>query len=265
MGVLVTYVRVLGSVELVPVDAQGDTACSVSRSPRMRRLLAALVTRANTVASVDWLAYALWDEAPPGAAPNAIQNLVCRLRPALAETGGSAALVTRPRGYCLELERADLDAWMFEDLLTQAWAAASTPATAAVILDRALGLWGGPAYDEFAQEQFARTDAVRLTELRAAAEEARAAADLRLGRAHAAILRLEPLTRAHPLREGPHAQLIVASYRAGLRTEALEVYRRYREHLREELGLEPSSMLNELQASVLRGDSPYDSAVRDGW
>jgi len=254
----VTYVRVLGSVELLPVDPDRASACSVSRSPRARRLLAALLIRANQVASVDWLANALWTQVPPVSAPGAIQNLVSRLRSALAVAGGFAVVVTRPPGYCLQIDRADLDASLFEDLLTTAWAVASRPDQAAVILDRALELWAGPAYDEFAAEPFACVDAARLTELRAAAEEARALADLRLGRAHAAVLRLESLIRTHPLREGPHAQLIVASCRAGLRTEALEVYQRYRQLLRDELGLEPSSVLTELQASVLRGDSPHD-------
>lgn len=253
-----TYVRVLGSVEIEAEDIDRASVCLVSRSPRVRRLLAALVIRANHVASVDWLADALWSDLPPAAAPSAIQNLVCRLRSALADAGGSAALDTRPRGYCLQLDRADLDAWLFEDLLTKAWDVATSPELVAATLDQALALWDGPAYDEFAQEQFARVDAVRLNELRAVAEEARAVADLRLGRPYAAISRLGPLADAHPLREGLHAQLILAHYRAGLRTEALEIYRGYRQRLRDEMGLEPSSMLSELQESVLRGDQPYD-------
>jgi DNA-binding SARP family transcriptional activator len=83
-------------------------------------------------------------------------------------------------------------------------------------------------------------------------------AELALGRHAEVVAELTRLVTAHPLREGLHAQLMLALHRAGRRAEALSVYDRLRVHLAEELGLDPSSRLRQLQLATLRGDTVLD-------
>ena len=127
-------------------------------------------------------------------------------------------------------------------------------ALAVSLLRRALGLWRGPAYGEFAYEEFARGEAERLEELRLVALEERIAAELALGHHGDVLPELQSLAAAHPMRERLQAQAMLALYRSGRQTEALDVYAGVRAWLREELGLEPGSELRELQRRVLEHD-----------
>ncbi len=241
--------RVLGTLEFA-----GGSATPL-RSPKLRRLLAALVARTGAVVSVDKLADVIWGDALPVNVDGALHNLVSRLRAALPP---EIALLTRAPGYLLEASREDVDAARFEDLATQA--RTCPPQRAAALLDEALALWHGPAYAEFAHEDFARPEAIRLEELRAVAVEDRVEAALALGRSDEAVARLEVLVADHPLRERPHAQLMLALYRLGRQAEALRTYREYRERLDSELGLEPSAALQRLEAEVLRHDPALDAS-----
>ena len=132
------------------------------------------------------------------------------------------------------------------------------PERADALLGEALALWRGPAWAEFADDDFARPEAVRLEELRLAALEDRAEAALRRGLHDEATARLEALVHAAPLRERPHRQLVVAHYRAGRHADALAVARAHRTRLQEELGLDPSPALQQLEAAVLRQDAALD-------
>jgi hypothetical protein len=155
-------------------------------------------------------------------------------------------------GFLLEAA-GEVDAGALDDLVRQARDAgtADRPDRAAALLDQALTLWGGPAYAEFADEDFARPDAVRLDDLRLVATEDAFAARAACGD-EALIADLEAFVAANPLRERPHAQLMTALARDGRQTEALDVYQRLRDRLTEDLGLEPSPSLQQLQADILR-------------
>ncbi len=88
--------------------------------------------------------------------------------------------------------------------------------------------------------------------------EDRALARLALGQ-HATVAgELEALTTAYPLRERLWALRALALTRSGRQADALDVLRRVREVLDEELGLEPSAELRELQTAVLRQDPALD-------
>jgi len=92
----------------------------------------------------------------------------------------------------------------------------------------------------------------RLDELRLAALERRIEADLERGRDAELIGELEALADKHPLRERLRGHLMLALYRAGRQADALEVYRAAREALVEELGIDPSPALQELERAILR-------------
>jgi SARP family transcriptional regulator, regulator of embCAB operon len=102
---------------------------------------------------------------------------------------------------------------------------------------------------DFAGEGFVEAEAARLEELRLCCAEDRVEAALALGRHGAVVADLEHIVSAHPLRERPRGQLMLALYRAGRQAQALTVYQHARHVLSEELGLEPSTPLK-----VLEGD-----------
>ncbi len=120
------------------------------------------------------------------------------------------------------------------------------------VLDEALALWRGPAFEEVADRSFAQAEAARLEGLRLDVIERRAELLLRLGRSADAVASLAGLLEAHPEREYGRELLMTALYAAGRHTEALAVYSRWRHHLAEELGLEPSPRLRELEMRILR-------------
>ena len=115
-------------------------------------------------------------------------------------------------------------------------------------------MWRGEAYAEFASEDWARPEAQRLEELRLVAHERLVEAELACGRAVELIPEIESLAAQHELREAFRAQLMLALYRAGRHADALGVYRDYRRVLVEELGLEPSPALVDLERRVLNHD-----------
>ena len=248
-------VRVLGALEVGgPGDRPGPMPV------RLRRVLGALLVSAGAVVSADRLADVVWaaGEAPQNV-DGALQNLVSRLRAHLASAKVPADLRHRPPGYLLDLDPGLVDAVRFEDLAAAARRELDRrPERADELLGEALALWRGPAWAEFADDDFARPEAVRLEELRLAALEDRAEAALRRGLHDEATARLEALVHAAPLRERPHRQLVVAHYRAGRHADALAVARAHRTRLQEELGLDPSPALQQLEAAVLRQDAALD-------
>ena len=236
--------RILG-----PLEVRVDGRHVAVPGARQRALLCVLLLRPGEVVPLDRLIDDLFGETPPAEARNALQTYVTRLRQAL----GPAAdvIVTRPPGYLVDLSRAAVDAARFADLLAKARAAA-TAAAALAPLEQALALWRGPAFAEFA-ETFARAEALRLQELRLAAREDRAALLLRLDRVAEATAALDALVAEEPWRERAVELLITSLARSGRTVEALAAYRRYRDRLRDDLGLDPSPALRQLEQEVLRG------------
>ena len=167
---------------------------------------------------------------------------------------------TRDRGYLLRVDREHLDAALFQDGFTAGRAAldAGRYAEAAGTLREALDLWRSGVLADLADYAFTRPEAARLEELRLAALEARIDADLALGRHDALTGELERLAAEHPLRERLHGQLMLALYRCGRQAEALAAYRRARDLLAGELGIDPGEPLRRLHASVLAQDPALD-------
>jgi predicted ATPase/DNA-binding SARP family transcriptional activator len=217
---------------------------------RQRALLAALLLRRGIVVPFDQLVDEVFGEQPPGEARNALQTYVARLRHALGPA--AAVVVTRAPGYLLEAPRDAVDVEQFTVLLARA-REAQAPTAALALVEEALALWRGPAYGEFA-ETFARAEALRLQELWRAAQEDRAALLLRLGRTAEGTAALEAIVAQGPWRERAVELLVSALAQAGRPGHALAAYTRYREQLRDELGLDPSLRLRRLEEQVLRGE-----------
>ena len=199
---------------------------------------------------------ALWPSDAPEDAPTALQAHVSRLRKALPD--GPDVLVTRPPGYSLVVAPGTLDLERFLELADEGRREleAGSPAVAAERLRDALRLWRGRPLADLEDEPFARDVIIQLDELRLDVQEARIDADLACGKNADVIAELRSLVGAHPFRERLRGQLMQALYRCDRQAEALDVYADLRAQLVDELGLEPSATLQELQRAILTQDLP---------
>jgi DNA-binding SARP family transcriptional activator/class 3 adenylate cyclase len=245
--------RILGPLQVVKDDRVLPLG-----GMKQRGLLALLLIDRNRVVARDRLIDALWPESPPASAANSVQVYVSKLRRLFdeAETADTSGLQTEPPGYVLRIPAGSLDADEFESLLTEGDSAlaAGAFAEAEALLARALSLWRGPALADLASEPFAQPEIARLEGLRLRALEARFEAMLAVGRQAEAVGELQALVGLHPLDERLRAQLMVALYRSGRHSDALETYRAFRRLLSEELGLEPNPELRTLEQAILRQD-----------
>ena len=246
--------RLLGPLEVVGED--GTTV--VLGGEKERTLLAGLALGANRVVSTSFLVNALWGESPPKHAANALQVQVSRLRKKLATASGGGEVLSREgAGYLLAVGPGQVDVTRFEELVASP---PGSPGEVAVRLAEALGLWRGPALADMDSDVL-RAEGVRLNELRLMALERRFDADLELGRHVGVVPELEAVVAAVPLREGFTRQLMIALYRSGRQADALAVYRRTRQILGDELGIDPSPGLQALELAVLNQSSDLNSPV----
>jgi DNA-binding SARP family transcriptional activator len=243
--------RILG-----PLEAWHEGGEVSLGGPKPRALLAVLLLHPNEVVPTDRLIDELWgDDSPEGAAA-ALRVNVSRLRKALPQD----VLTTRSPGYVVRVEADELDLHRFERLVDEgsSFLARGAATDASERLREALSLWRGPALADFAYESFAQTVIARLEEIRLAALELRIGADLALGRHHELVGELEALVAEHPLRECLRRHLMTALYRSGRQAEALDAYQDARRVLVDELGIDPSPALQELERAILRQDPSLD-------
>ena len=245
--------RVLGPLEIL--DDSGGVVHL--RAAKERSLFLSLLLHANEVVSSGHLIEDIWGERRPESAANVIQTYVSHLR-RLLQPGRQGAdhelILTRQPGYLLRLEPGQLDRDRFEALVAEA-RSQDDPEHAVELLREALGLWRGPPLQEFAFEDFARTEIARLEDLRLSVIGERIELELRLGRHGDLVGELEALVAEHPLREQLRGQLMRALYGSGRQAEALQAYKETRRLLVEELGIEPSLPLRELEQAMLRQDA----------
>jgi DNA-binding SARP family transcriptional activator len=235
--------RILGPLEVI-----GDDGAPIAvAGARQRAALAVLLLRAGEVVSTDFLIEALWGSDIPRSATASLQNSISALRKAL----GPGLVLTRPPGYVIEVDDSSFDLRRFERLVRDA--AGRKPVERALLLREALDLWRGQPLVEFAYEPFA-PDVAHLEELRLAAEEGWIDAELESGRHAELVPELEALVRRNPLREKLRAQLMLALARSGRQVDALAAFGDARRVLAEEVGLDPGTPLQRLQAAIIRGD-----------
>lgn len=237
--------RLLGPLEAV---VEGNPVQLAAAKPRA--LLALLLLHRNQVVSTEHLIDELWADEPPARATKTLQVYISQLRKAL----GPDRLVTRPPGYLLRVEPGELDLERFEQLAADARKRlADGDATGARDeLREALDLWHGPP----------EGPAARLEDLRLSAREDWLHASLESGEAARVIPELEELVASQPLRERPRELLMLALYRSGRQADALELFRHTRELFVDELGIEPSAGLRELEGAMLRQEPALQLRAR---
>ncbi|PWW21970.1 putative ATPase [Geodermatophilus normandii] len=249
---------VLGPTRLLRDGVDADLGGR--RPAEVLALLAAAEGRTVPAAA---LADRLWRGAPPATATTTLQGHVSRLRRLLDPGRGArdaTVLVTRGDGYALVLPRAAVDAHAFADLVTAGTAA--DDGEAARLLGEALARWQDRPYADVADVDDVVPVVARLEELRLVAVERLAEARLALGAGAELVPDLTAAAAVAPLREHTAALLARALYRAGRQADALDVLRRTRERVTDELGLDPSAELRDLEAAVLRQDAALAAPPR---
>ncbi|MEV7612615.1 BTAD domain-containing putative transcriptional regulator [Streptomyces sp. NPDC089799] len=242
--------KVLGSfraeVDGRPAEARGRLA---------RMVLVQLLLARGAVVPTERIIERLWPTSVPPSAQASLHAYVARLRrslePERAPRTPARILVSAPYGYALALDPAAVDAWVFEDRVAACSTAGTAPHLAEEQLTRALGLWGGQPYAEFADEPWTASERTRLEELRRSARERLAAARLACGKAAQAVADAGALTTEQPLHEEGWRLLALALWARDRQGDALAALRQARHVLGEELGVEPGPALLELEQALL--------------
>jgi DNA-binding SARP family transcriptional activator len=240
---------------LGPVAVRVGDRVQVVTGKLQRTLLGLLLVRANQPVPVDALTDVLWGGEPDPRAAQKLQLHVHRVRALLDDPD---RLSFDAAGYRLLATPDEIDAERFRTLADTA--AGLEPQRAVESLRAALALWRGTPFADI--DVPALADWTRqLIERRLTVFEALFQAELACGLHEAVIGELTELVAEHPLRERLHGLLMTALYRAGRQSDALAVYRRARDTLVAELGLEPGPDLRELHQRILVGDLPEPAPV----
>ncbi|MGW0805633.1 BTAD domain-containing putative transcriptional regulator [Nonomuraea sp. NPDC002799] len=254
--------RVLGPVEAYEHDDELDLG-----GLRQRAVLARLLVARGQVVPVDTLLYDLWDDDAAKGAQSGLQVYISRLRrvlePGRPRGGPNRLLVTVASGYALRVASDQVDALRFEQLVRAAGEhlEEGDPQSARGRLEKALGLWRGTPYSDFADQAWAEAEVNRLAELRLVARERHADTGLRLGMHAETVPDLEALTTEHPLREEGWRLLALGLYRCGRQGDALAALRRARNMLADELGIDPGPALRKLESDILAQSPELELAL----
>ena len=243
--------RLLGPLE---VDLDGQPRLARRLSPRA--LLTLLLLHRNEVLALDRIVDEAMAKRRRRRPEQVVRVYVSQLRKALEPE----RLITRGSGYLLTTAPEEVDLDRFDSLRAEGrrLLAVGEAAPAAEALGQALSLWRGPPLQDVAYESFAQPEIARLEEIRLTTVEDRFDALLAVGQDSELVADLEQLVRANPLRERLRAQLMLALYRSGRHADALEAYQRGRRLLVDELGLEPSDTLRQLEMRILQQDPALD-------
>lgn len=231
---------------------------------RQRRALVALVDAGAAGATIDQLAEIVWDDDDrPFDHAAHLRTVINRLRRQVDPTNADGSVVvTRSGGYVLGADETPvgIDAWQFEQQLGAAHDELD-PVRRAELLAAALGLWRGRPFDELADLPQLGPAVARLMDLELTAEEDHAAALLDIGDDERALERVTALLDHHPYRERLRQSQVVALYRLGRQTDALRTLQGHRRRMLDDLGVEPSPDLAEIEQSVLHHDPMLRSPV----
>lgn len=217
-------------------------------SRRQRQLLAALGMHRATVMEVDRLSGFVWGDDGPADPAAAVQTLVSRIRRLLVDP---LVIETSPRGYLLGCPEANLDLTRFQQLVDQV--RTEPVVRRPELATEALALWRGTPLADLDHPDL-EAERQRLTELRVEVRESMAEALEQLDRHQEAVEVAEQVVREHPYRERPVATLMRSLYATGRQADALAAFADLRSRLLDDLGVDPSVGLRNLEMAILRQD-----------
>lgn len=235
---------------LGPIAVQSGGASLDLGGPKQRAVLAVLVANVGTEVSAGEILAAVWGPDAPESHRRSLQTYVSNLRAIL-----DLDIVRIGDSYRLDLSDSRVDAAVFEGMAqTAAELITTDPDRAGDQLRQALSLWQGRPYSDLSYVEGLQGEIRRLEDLRLSAVEARLEADLVAGRHQQIITEVAALAEEYPLRERFRVQHMLALYRSGRQAEALRAYQKTSDYLAEEMGLEPSQELQDLELAILQQD-----------
>ena len=240
---------------LGPVTVTAGSESLPIGGPKPRTVLAMLVSRAGQRVTIEFIAQALYGEDAPERSRRLVQTYVSSLRKVVGDV-----IVKDGTGWCLTVDRGDVDATRFEGIYESALTL--EPEASSEALRDALLMWRGPPYADVDANGLLDGEIARLSELLISVQQARIDADLETGRQADLIGEIEGLLTEHPYQERFRAQHMIALYRAGRQSDALRSYRQLRELLVDELGVEPSAELQDLEQRILEQDDSLSGLAR---
>jgi len=225
--------------------------------PKQRTVLAMLIANLGRPVSADLLVDAVYGEEAGPRSRRTIQTFVSTLRGELGDT-----IAKTVGGWRLTAGSGDVDAQRFEAMADEARSSLErAPQRAATLLREALSMWNGRPYSDVEAHGHLDAETARLAELRVAAQALRIDADLASGRHGDLVGEIETLLVEHPYKEHFWAQHMLALYRSGRQQEALASYQRMRSRLAEELGIDPSTELQDLEQRILEQDTTLSTST----
>ncbi|HZI45500.1 MAG TPA: BTAD domain-containing putative transcriptional regulator, partial [Ilumatobacter sp.] len=238
------------------VEVSGPLGVTSLTGAKQRALVARLAIDAGHAVSPEQLVDSVWGEHAPATVRASIQVHVSRVRKALAEIGLDDILVSRLGGYLLEVDQACIDVHRYEQLSGAATAAAQRGdhEQALDLALQALALWCGPPLAGVGDAPFVGPFTARLSGIRLELLAVAAAGSVAMRRVGDVLATVESLVLEHPYAEALWAGLARMLYAQGRQADALERLATVRRALREDLGLEPSLEITELERQILVHD-----------
>ncbi|MFC0626003.1 AfsR/SARP family transcriptional regulator [Kribbella deserti] len=235
-------VRLLGTVDVVAAGVVRPLA-----GLRRKAVLAALALHAGQTVASDFLIDVVWSGHTPATVVNTLQSHVSYLRRVL---GRPDVLVASAPGYRLELGLGGTDVQALDVLLAAAGRATDLQVKKARLRE-AVGLWRGVPLAEVTGSAWLADQAERLKRMHHTAVTSLIEIRLALGEHTQLVPELEDLTAEHPFDEDLTGHLMLALYRAGRQADALAAFRRVRQRLDDELGIDPGRALRALEQAIL--------------
>ncbi|MGH8975009.1 MAG: BTAD domain-containing putative transcriptional regulator, partial [Acidimicrobiia bacterium] len=223
------------------------------RGRLVRSLIRVLLTRRGSFVAHDVLAEALWPGRMPADPAANLKVLVSRARAGL---GDPALVVTGPGGYSFAAgDACQVDAEEFLEAAARGQRhLRDGDATSALrLLTAALERWAGEPLAEDAYEDWARDYRAALGRAHVQALEDAARAALFTGDPAQAVALAGAAAALEPLREGCHLVLAEAQAAAGDTVAALRTIDSLRRRLGDEVGLEPSKAVLDVERQIQRG------------
>jgi DNA-binding SARP family transcriptional activator len=249
--------RVLGAIEIHQKNNVVKFGGTVQQT-----LFAALLADAGTLVTVESLIEELWGTTPPAKVENALQAQVSRLRRRLGRLEPErteSRLQTSAAGYLLEVEQCESDAGLFLHTLGRVRDRVSSRESRNLHTEigdmrDALALWRGPVFGGLIGGPLCQIAASRYEESRNVALSLLYELELRVGEHSRVLPELTALCASNPLQEQFCLLLMLALYRTGRQVDALNVYRQFRQRLVDDLGVEPSPVLQQYEKAILMHD-----------
>jgi DNA-binding SARP family transcriptional activator len=244
-------VRLFGGVEI-----HGPAGSTSFAGAKQRAIAARLAVDAGRPVSAEQLVDSVWGDDLPATVRASVQVHISQIRRALSEIGLAEVIVTKPSGYVLDIDPEAVDVRRFQRIAALARQAhdRSEHAHALKLAEQAFELWRGQPLAGIGQAPFAESVTASLDDVRLDVVANATLDSIATGRHDAMLPLVETLVAEHPYREPLWASLARLLYAQGRQADALDRLTTLRRILLEELGLDPSPAVAELERQILDHD-----------